>query len=148
MKKLLDTQIVIQKTPKGSNIVLISEEELLEIRRLWLFEEGDWEDSIPNIFTEITGRQLNIVENDWAGMGGIEMQILQDICEDYDVPVGLLTELFDTERRQFGMTRRATIFTDIERVLRKDWRNRRDVLTEAGLEPDKQASSSEGLAQC
>jgi len=118
----------------------------LEIRRLWLFDEGDWEDSVPNIFTKKTGRKLHILENDWAGMGGVELQILQNICEDYDVPVGLLTELFDTERRQFGMTRRSTIFNDIEKVLRKDWRNRNEVLTEAGIAVDNQNISSEGLS--
>lgn len=146
LEKLLDAQVTIQKSPKGKDITLVSEEELLEIRRLWLFEEGDWEDSIPQIFTKQTGRKLNILENDWAGMGGVELQILQDICEDYDVPVGLLTELFDTERRQFGMTRRSTIFNDIEKVLKKDWRNRSEVLTEAGLAVDDQNISSEGLA--
>lgn len=146
LEKLLDAQVTIQKSPKGKDITLVSEEELLEIRRLWLFEEGDWEDSIPHIFTKKTGQELSILENDWAGMGGAELQILQDICEDYDVPVGLLTELFDTERRQFGMTRRSTIFNDIEKVLKKDWRNRTEVLTEAGLVADDQDISSEGLA--
>jgi len=146
LEKLLDTQITIQKTPKGADITLVSKKELLEIRRLWLFDEGDWEDSVPNIFTKKTGRKLHILENDWAGMGGVELQILQNICEDYDVPVGLLTELFDTERRQFGMTRRSTIFNDIEKVLRKDWRNRNEVLTEAGIAVDNQNISSEGLS--
>jgi len=146
LEKLLDAQVTIQKSPKGKDITLVSEEELLEIRRLWLFEEGDWEDTIPQIFTKQTGRKLNILENDWAGMGGVELQILQDICEDYDVPVGLLTELFDTERRQFGMTRRSTIFNDIEKVLKKDWRNRNEVLTEAGFVVDDQNVSSDGLA--
>lgn len=146
LEKLLDAQITIQKSPKGKDITLVSEEELLEIRRLWLFEEGDWEDSIPQIFTKQTGRKLNILENDWAGMGGVELQILRDICENYDVPVGLFTELFDTERRQFGMTRRSTIFNDIEKVLKKDWRNRSEVLTKAGFAVANQNISSKGLS--
>lgn len=142
LEKLLDTQLALQKSSKGAEIMLVSEEELLEIRRLWLFEEGDWEDSIPNIYKKKTGNDLGIIENDWAGMGGLELQILQDTCEDYNLPVGLLTELFDTERRQFGMSRRSTIFNDIEKILRKDWRSRRDVLAEAGINLDVTASSN------
>lgn len=142
LKELLNTQCAIQANPKGAETVLISEEELLEIRRLWLFEEGDWEDSIPNIYKEKTGLDLGIIENDWAGMGGLELQILQDTCEEHDIPVGLLTELFDTERRQFGMTRRATIFNDIDKILKKDWRSRSEVLAEAGIKPNANATSN------
>ena len=142
LNKLLDAQLSLQKSSKGAGIVLISEEELLEIRRLWLFEEGDWEDSIPNMYKKVTGQELKIVENDWAGMGGRELQILQDTCEEFDVPVALLTELFDTERRQFGMTRRGTIFNDIDKILKKDWRKRRDVLAEVGIETDTSISTT------
>ncbi len=119
LEKLLDTQLALQESPKGAEIILVSEEELLEIRRLWLFEEGDWEDSIPNIYKKKTGKDLEIIKNDWAGMGGLELQILQDTCEDFDLPVGLLTELFDTERRQSGMSRRSTIFNDIEKISKR-----------------------------
>jgi DNA sulfur modification protein DndC len=133
LEKLLSTQIELQKCPKGAETVLISKEELQEIRRLWLFEEGDWEDSIPKLYKKVTGEDLQIVENDWAGMGGVELQLLQETCEDYDIPVELITELFDTERRQFGMSRRSTIFSDIDKVLKKDWSSRQEVLAEIGL---------------
>lgn len=133
LKKLLTIQTDLQKCPKGAETVLISKEELLEIRRLWLFDEGDWEDSIPQIYQDITGQELDILDNDWAGMGGLELQLLKETCSDYELPVGLITELFDTERRQFGMSRRSTIFNDIDKVLNKDWRNRQEVLTEIGL---------------
>ena len=134
--KLLATQRVLQQSTKGTDVVLISEEELLEIRRLWLFDEGDWEDSVPQIYKDETGQELSILENDWAGMGGLELQILQDICEKYNVPTGLLTELFDTERRQFGMSRRSTIFNDIDKIIKKDWTSREEVLAQIRIKPD------------
>ncbi|HFD31323.1 MAG TPA: DNA phosphorothioation system sulfurtransferase DndC [Gammaproteobacteria bacterium] len=136
LKKLLQTQLALQKSPQGAEVTLISEAELLEIRRLWLFEEGDWEDSIPHIYKAITEKNLPIAINDWAGMNGLELQVLQETCKDHDIPVGLLTELFDTERRQFGMSRRATIFNDIDKILKKDWRGRDEVLAEVGISHD------------
>ena len=108
---------------------MISKEELLEIRRLWLFDEGDWEDSVPQIYKNETEQELDFLENDWAGMGGLELQILQDTCEEFVLP-GLVTELFDTERRQFGMSRRSTIFNDIDKIIKKDWKSREEVLAQ------------------
>lgn len=135
LEKLLSVQQQLQQYPKGRETVLISIDELLEIRRLWLFDEGDWEDSVPKIFQKVTGQNLDILENDWAGMGGLELQLLRETCADHDLNVDLITELFDTERRQFGMTRRSTIFNDIDKVFRKDWIDRKEVLSEIGLKP-------------
>jgi len=133
LEKLLLTQTALQKSQKGAGTVLVSKEELLEIRHLWLFDEGDWEDSLPKIFNMVTGSELEILKNDWAGMGSLELQLLQETCADHGLPVGLITELFDTERRQFGMSRRSTIFSDIEKILKKDWRSRHDILEEIGF---------------
>ena len=134
--KLLSTQRDLQMSLKGNDVVLISKEELLEIRRLWLFDEGDWEDSVPQIYKHETEQELDILKNDWAGMGGLELQILQDTCEEYNVPTGLLTELFDTERRQFGMSRRSTIFNDIDKIIKKDWTSREEVLAQIRIKPE------------
>ena len=136
LEKLLSTQRTLQLSPQGTGIILLSEDELGEIRRLWLFEEGDWEDTVPQVYKKITGKKLNVLENDWAGMGGLEQQLLQDTCADFNVPTGLLTELFDIERRQFGMSRRSTIFNDIDKILKKDWKSRKEVLAEIRINPD------------
>ncbi len=134
--KLLSTQRTLQENPKGADVVLISKAELMEIRRLWLFDEGDWEDSVPQIYKDVIEEELDVLENDWAGMGGLELKLLQETCEEYNVPTGLLTELFDTERRQFGMSRRATIFNDINKILNKDWETREEVLSQVRVNPD------------
>ncbi len=133
LSKLLKAQKAVQNNGT-SNIILISDEELLKIRQLWLFEEGDWEDSLPVIYKKITGKELAVSKEDWAGMGSLELDLLQNICEENNVPLGLLTELFDAERKQHGMSRRSAIYNDIKNILKKDWRNRQDVLKELGIE--------------
>lgn len=130
LRRLLTVQKEIQATPQGADTVLISKQELLEIRNLWLFDEGDWEDSIPKIYNEVIREELDIVQNDWSGMGGIEKTILKDICNKHQIQQDLLIELFDTERRQFGMSRRSSIFNDIDKIFKKDWLSREDVLAE------------------
>ncbi len=133
LKKLLKTQNAIQNNKPEVNTILISIKELLKIRQLWLFEEGDWKDSLPSIYKEITGRVLDLPKDDWAGMGGLELNILENICKEQNVPIKLLTELFDAERKQHGMSRRTEIFNDIDRILKKDWRSPEEVFKTLGI---------------
>lgn len=136
LRRLLETQMIIKKSGAGKNVTLISSEELLKIRQIWRFEEGDWLDSLPKIYTEITNCPLDEIEDDWSGMGKTEYIILKDVCAKYDLPIGLLTELFDAERRQYGMSRRSGIFNSIDAVLKKDWRSREEVFSEANINED------------
>ena len=131
LKKLLKTQNLLRQHGPDPQISLIDERELLKIRQIWSFEEGDWQDSLPAIYEEVTGETLNIPMDDWSGMGGAEFEILQQVCKEYALPVGMLTELFDAERRQHGMYRRSAIYNDIHTILSKDWRSRDDVFQEA-----------------
>lgn len=133
LKKLLKTQNEIQKNKPEANTILISENELLKIRQLWLYEEGDWEDSLPSIYENVTGKVLDLPKDDWAGMGGLELSILKDICKKNNIPIKLLTELFDAERKQHGMNRRSKIFNDIDRILKKDWLSQEEVFKKIGV---------------
>ncbi len=130
LKKLLEKQNAIQKNKPELDTILISEKELIKIRELWLFEEGDWEDSLPSLYMEICQKKLDLPKDDWAGMGGFELNILKKICTDHELPIKLFTELFDAERKQHGMSRRSAIFNDIDRILKKDWRSKAEVLNE------------------
>lgn len=133
LEKLLKTQKAIQKNKPEANSILITEEELKKIRQLWLFEEGDWEDSLPNIYSKVTGNKLDLLKDDWAGMGRQELSILKRICEENEMPVKLLTELFDAERKQYGMSRRSAIFNDLDRILKKDWQSKEEILKKIGI---------------
>ncbi|MCF6291460.1 MAG: hypothetical protein L3J03_10755 [Desulfobacterales bacterium] len=134
LRRLLETQAALRKNSPNPEEQLISEAELLKIRQLWLFEEGDWPDSLPQIHEQVTGKKLHVPKDDWSGMGGLEHQILQEVCEEYDVPVILLTQLFDAERRQHGMGRRSAIYSDIDSILKKDWQKREEVLAKIGIQ--------------
>ncbi|NVM20278.1 MAG: DNA phosphorothioation system sulfurtransferase DndC [Desulfobacterales bacterium] len=134
LRRLLETEKSVREHGPDPTVTLISKEELLEIRRIWFFEEGDWLDTLPQVYHQVTGDHLEVHTDDWSGMGGTEFQVLKDVCQEYDLPIGLLTELFDAEKRQYGMSRRSAIFTNIESVLKKDWRSREEVFAEAGIE--------------
>jgi DNA sulfur modification protein DndC len=60
---LLKSQINVKKNTKY-DLSLILPEELFEIRRLWRTKEGDWEDTVPKIYKEVTGADLEWLEDD------------------------------------------------------------------------------------
>lgn len=76
---------------------LISEAELREIRRLWLTERHDWEDSLPQIYHQATGQQLDWEFNDVSLPGKLELELLQEVAAKHETPVKLLQKLIDAE---------------------------------------------------
>jgi len=130
LKTLLAAQKRIRSQGPDPDVQLITEEELHRIRQVWQFEEGDWEDSVPAIYHEVYGEDLNWVEEDWSGLGGQEQEILRDSCARHAVPPGLLTELLDIERKYHGMSRRSGVYDELDRAMKKDWRSEETVLAE------------------
>lgn len=122
LRRLLETQQEIQEE-HDPDLTLISVEELREIRRLWITERQDWSDSLPEIYADVTGQHLEWEKNFVNTPGQLEADILQEVAEENDVPLELVQKLLDAEWQHYGMRRRATIHTSIEKIFREDWRS-------------------------
>ncbi len=129
LRRLLLTQREIQK--EIPDFLLIGDDELHEIRHLWITERQDWLDSVPVIYEEVTGRNLVWDHNDVSKPGHLEAEILSKVVEEYDVPLRLVQKLLDAEWQHYGMRRRATIHKRIESILVEDWRSLDEVQAEA-----------------
>jgi DNA sulfur modification protein DndC len=130
LRRLLQTQTELQD--HDPDFVLVSEDELEEIRRLWLTERQDWTDSLPQIHTEVTGQAMDWAYNDVSTPGRLELDLLQRVASARDVPVRLLQELLDAEWQYYGMRRRGSIHKTIEKIMREDWRALEEVQAKAG----------------
>ena len=64
LRKLLITQRDVRRRGPDPDAKLISDEELHEIRRLWRSEEGDWEDSVPELYRDVFGDDLDWVDEE------------------------------------------------------------------------------------
>lgn len=135
LRDLLKTEQQVRIEGPDPDTELIKREELKFIRQLWLHEEGDWEDSLPGIYEEITGQAFDDYESSPAGTGIAELEILQKTASEADLPAGLLRELLDVERNHASMTRRAGIYDSIESVFNKDWRTREEAIAETQNQP-------------
>ena len=143
LDRLLTAQKDIRKNGPDSIVALIREDELHKIRQMWLHEEGDWEDSLPKVYEKAMGERLEWLDDDWSGMGGAEKRVLEEVGRECGVPDGLLVELMDKEREFHGMSRRAGVYKDLERILKKDWRTLDRALAEEKIGAAKEAGNKQ-----
>jgi DNA sulfur modification protein DndC len=131
LRKLLQAQEEARVlAPEGQTVELISETELHEIRRIWRHERNDWTDSLPKIYTEVTGRSLKWVADDEAAFGLADEALLSELSGAHGVPTQLVKALIATERDYVGLKRRATVQQRLETVLGQEWRTEAEVTEE------------------
>ena len=135
LRRILETQEKVKKTGPDSAIELISAEQLHEIRRIWRVEEGDWEDSVPRIYRRATGQDLEWVQEDAPESSELDERVLVEVCQEQEIPAGLMRELMDLQRKLQGLGRRQGVQNEVEKILNKDWRDPQQVLTEIGWTP-------------
>lgn len=128
LRKLLETEREVnERRDDEEYLELIRREELREIRRLWRTEEADWSDSVPTIYEEVMDDTLDWVTDDLGAFSDEEEQVLERVCEDRDLPPKLVKRLLDVERQHQGMKRRASIYSEIDKVFKEDWRSVEEV---------------------
>jgi DNA sulfur modification protein DndC len=127
LRKLLQTQETVRRSGPDPKMSLISSDELLEIRRLWRTEEQDWEDSVPRIYEEVTGQELQCVSDDVANFTIQDQALLFEAAQRHDVPGDLVAKLLDLERELHGMSRRAGIYSRVDSIFREDWPSKDEI---------------------
>jgi DNA sulfur modification protein DndC len=127
LSMLLKAQIKVNFDNPKANLQLILPEELYEIRRIWRTKEGDWEDSLPKIYRETTGSDLEWLQDDVA-FSLKEKALLQEISAKHNLPVGIPMKLLDAALQSKGMTRRASVYKKIDKVFSEEWRTEEELL--------------------
>lgn len=140
LRKLLETEQKVNdlRPDEDEYLPLIRNEELKEIRRIWRSEEADWEDSVPKIYNEVMEDDLDWVHDDLGSFSTKEAAVLEEVCDRHDVPDKLVKRLLDTELQHHGMKRRASIYNEIDKIFREDWRSVEEITAEVdGENPEE-----------
>lgn len=124
LRRVLGLQKQLQSEGPNQDAVVISAEELYEIRRIWRVERQDWEDSVPTIYQEVNGEGLDWVADDSGRFTASDRDLLDEVCARHDTPPGLVAKLLDVERDLVGLGRRSSVFTRIDSAFREEWRGR------------------------
>jgi DNA sulfur modification protein DndC len=104
--------------PEFANLQLVTLDELHEIRRIWLHEKHEFDDSLPRIFEEVKGEAFPKKADDGNWLRQEDWELLRDVCGDDTAFFDLQVSLLGVERRFRGMTRRSGVFESLEDRLR------------------------------
>ena len=85
LRRLLTTQEQVRREGPDPTMELIDFEELCAIREAWR-AEGDWEDSLPEIYRQITGRDeiWPVIHEDWMNAKTKETMLFH--CQRHQLP--------------------------------------------------------------
>ncbi|MFT3783694.1 MAG: DNA phosphorothioation system sulfurtransferase DndC [Nibricoccus sp.] len=122
LRKLLSAQTWIRRNgPKDvRGIVLITLEELQEIRRIWVVDKHEIEDRLPRIYAEETGTPYpGKPLDDNLVLGAEEMVELADLCGNDRLHYELTRELLCVTNQQRTSGRRAGLFEQLEKTFGK-----------------------------
>lgn len=127
LKKLLEAEKQVRRHGPDPQERLITNSELEQIRRIWRTEAQDWDDSVPKIYKEVTGSDLNLAPDEQPVFSAQERELLDTICETNHIPSAMVAKLLDVERELHGMSRRSAVHQRLSGILDEDWRSEAEV---------------------
>lgn len=122
LRRLLEAQAWIRDNGPDyvSTLELISVAELEEIRRIWVVDKHEFEDSLPGIYKQAVGKPYPGKPLDEHMPLGPEMiDSLATISGGDRLHFELVRELLDIEQRHRAQVRRAGLFDALEKALRR-----------------------------
>jgi DNA sulfur modification protein DndC len=131
LRGLLEVQRKVGQSGTNENGSLINKQELEVIRTLWRMEEHDWADSVPRIYRDVLGTELEWVRYETPAFSADEETILKAICDRHELPVEMLAKLIELERSLQGVSRRASIQRKLSSILEEEWRSDTEILEES-----------------
>lgn len=139
LEKLLKAQSWVRThgPDKVREIELITPAELSEIRRIWVIDKHELEDSLPGIYRKATGEDYpDDALDEHLPFGADEMRLLRDICADDWLHFEVARALLDIERRFRHKLKRAGLFAELEDAIKKGFYKDKEDATEWARRPD------------
>ena len=140
LRRLLKVQKQINEEgpEEFRNLRLITEAELNKIRQIWLEEKHEFQDTLPEIYEEITGEKLNLEYHYGNAYGKEEWKLLEKVCKknypDEDLAFELSYRLIDIENRFSTLQKRKGIYNTLEKEIQKCYFKDEDDATEFALQ--------------
>ena len=122
LKRLLEAEIEVnQNIPESlGQLRLIQDEELDEIRRIWVMEKHEVEDALPKIYQEVTNKPYSLTNvDDKFPFNESELQMLKDLCED-EALFEMLRNVLSLENRHQILLKRNGIFKELDKAVERN----------------------------
>lgn len=146
LRKVLQAQTWVRRhgPPSVRKLNLIRPEELQEIRRIWVVEKHEFEDTLPAIYTEITGEPFTGEDlDDDLVFGAEDMTLLKTCCGDDTVHFELVRELLDVQQRFRTMVQRSGLYEALEAGLTRAFYTDEDDATDRARRKERALQAAE-----
>jgi DNA sulfur modification protein DndC len=148
LRRVLEAQVQIRnKAPEEyRDITLITLEELSEIRKIWLEEKHEFDDSLPRIYKEVTNESFQDVRPgaDNHLIGTDEWNVLEELCADDAMHLELMAKLLDTERQYHTKSHRVGIYGNLEKCFETSSRSKDEAIAQAHIKRDLKTAAGVG----
>ncbi|OKH12210.1 sulfurtransferase DndC [Fischerella major NIES-592] len=148
LRRVLEAQTQIRRTAPENmrDLTLITPEELSEIRRIWLEDKHEFDDSLPRIYKDVTGEDFQDPRPgaDYSLLGSDEWAVLEEICEGDAMHLELMAKLLDTERQFRKKARRIGIYDALEKCFESSSRSFEEAVKNAYLKRDLKTAVTQG----
>lgn len=126
LRRLLEIQreINLNGPEEFKELELIRSQELKAIRRIWVNEKHEFDDSLPRIYGDVTGKEFE--DSDWIhddNFGIEEWKTLEDICHrmypEEKLVFEMMYTMIDLENKALGVSQRKDILEGIKGTISK-----------------------------
>lgn len=126
LRELLELQKMLQESApeEYSAIEIITVPELRVIRRIWVNEKSEFDDSLPRIYSEVIGQEFS--DPDWinpTGLSSDEWSLLAEACTENEPEEELMLELTSSllsiEAVNNSLNSRGQIYKQLEKALKR-----------------------------
>ncbi|MDF1659338.1 MAG: DNA phosphorothioation system sulfurtransferase DndC [Verrucomicrobiales bacterium] len=146
LRDLLEAQKWIQEEgpQEVRDLELITIDELVEIRRIWVVDKHELEDRLPVIYKEATGRSFpGRAIDDQTLLGPEQMETLAELCGEDKHQYELTRELLSLTMQQQASARRAGLFDRLEKSLRRHFYDSKEDAINRAQEREKRLASAQ-----
>ena len=143
LRRLLEVEKTVRETGPEHvrNLKLIQPDEIEEIRRIWVVDKHEIEDTLPGIYEEATGKPYegrNIIED--LPFDRDALNILKTLCAKDNSMYELLREALSIENRGKAAFKRRGVYQSLEKAITKNLYSSEEEAVSAAQEYSKQLS--------
>jgi len=126
LRTLLEMELYIQGNGPDwfKEYRLITDEELMEIRRIWIEEKYEFDDSLPRIYFEVTGKELN-VKKYVSPFTSTEYDVLKEVCSDTyqseELLFKMVASLLEVERKEISSRYRSGVMKKLTNIIQANY---------------------------
>lgn len=126
LERLLNIQKEIQENgpEEFSDLELIRIPELQAIRRIWVNDKHEFDDSLPKIYEKVVGKEFE--DPEWIHYENFEAEewnILKEVCKemfpDEELAFEMMYSLVDVENKSSGVNQRKGILDSVNSIIGK-----------------------------